>query len=238
MAGDGTTFEGGIRTAILSPFRWVLFIVALVLGVVVGRILIDGSGLAGKIAPEDTPLQTSSLEQEFAVAQQCPDFLGSTHERAQRWVQWVSVTFLEPQKHPEKAAGTSKANLGKTDIEAAFQRGVDRLGMELTAVPHGVLILTARLAIVVSFIPTLALGFVLALLDGLAARSIRRYAGARESATIYHRTKYHNVVFVTVVTVAYLWWPWPAVPNPYAILAVIFSALLLRFQAKFYKKYV
>ena len=47
-----------------------------------------------------------------------------------------------------------------------------------------------RLALWLSAMPPVALGYAVGMIDGLVERSIRRYSGGRESATLYHRAKY------------------------------------------------
>ena len=47
-----------------------------------------------------------------------------------------------------------------------------------------------RLALWLSAIVPIALGYAVGMIDGLVERSIRRYSGGRESATLYHRAKY------------------------------------------------
>jgi hypothetical protein len=95
-----------------------------------------------------------------------------------------------------------------------------------------------RLGSLATVLPTLALAYCVASVDGLVARAIRRARGGRESASLYHRAKHLQVVvLVTSVAVSllvpasldtrYVWVP-----------AVLFVAILAHLQWAYYKKHL
>ena len=74
--------------------------------------------------------------------------------------------------------------------------------------------------------------------DGLTERAIRRSCGGRESASLYHRAKYLQMVALGLGGVALLVWPGPVAWELCAGLIVILTAWLARQQWAFYKKHL
>lgn len=64
-----------------------------------------------------------------------------------------------------------------------------------------------RAGILVRFLPLLALLYVVGAVDGLSQRAIRRAQAARESASLYHRAKYGQVVVLALGGAVVLVWP-------------------------------
>lgn len=233
MAGSEATFQHGLRQAISTPFYVAQFLGIGFTVILVGRMLIDlfitGSDPAGLQAAEQ------ALYRELALTQTLPDVGGPASERALRWAaiayDWL---FLK--------TGVDKTLIAPdiSQIEYVFRRGMNSA---LTK-PHwqammmGVQSLAIRASMIQSMLPTLALAYTLAIVDGLVARWVRREAGGRESSTIYHRAKYFHAVGLTLFVMAWFWYPqgfdfWFAT----AVIAVM-GGVLLRMQLMFYKKYV
>jgi hypothetical protein len=98
-------------------------------------------------------------------------------------------------------------------------------------------ILGLRLASMVRGLPLAALLLAVALIDGMAARAVRREAGGRESAGAYHRAKHAFVGLLGGGTCIALLWPWPVAWNWLLPLYLVALALLARHQAAAYKKH-
>ena len=89
-----------------------------------------------------------------------------------------------------------------------------------------------------TMLPTLGLAYLVAGIDGLVARWIRRESGGRESSTIYHRAKYFHAVGATLFVMIWFWYP-----NGFdfwleTLVMAVLGGGLLRTQLMFYKKYV
>jgi hypothetical protein len=95
-----------------------------------------------------------------------------------------------------------------------------------------------RLALWLSAIVPIALGYAVGMIDGLVERSIRRHSGGRESATLYHRAKYAIAGAVGSWLFVYVCIPmtFELKCGSWATAAVI--GLLSRLQWMYYKKYV
>jgi hypothetical protein len=95
-----------------------------------------------------------------------------------------------------------------------------------------------RLALWLSAIPPVALGYSVGMVDGLVERSIRRYSGGRESATLYHRAKYAIASTVGLWLFVYVCMPMPLELQNWSWVAAGAIGAMSRLQWKYYKKYV
>ena len=99
-------------------------------------------------------------------------------------------------------------------------------------------LLGVRFATVLRFVPLLLLLYAVGTADGLTERAIRRSCGGRESASLYHRAKYLQVVALGLGGVALLVWPGPVAWELCAGVIVVVTGGLARMQWAFYKKHL
>jgi hypothetical protein len=102
----------------------------------------------------------------------------------------------------------------------------------------GTQLLGVRFASFMRFLPLLLLFYAVGAVDGLTERAIRRSCGGRESASLYHRAKYLQIVVLGLGGVALLVWPGPVAWELCAGLIVIVTGGLARMQWAFYKKHL
>ncbi len=102
----------------------------------------------------------------------------------------------------------------------------------------GTQLLGVRFATFMRFLPLLLVLYMVGAADGLTERAIRRSCGGRESASLYHRAKYLQMVALGLGGVALLVWPRPVAWEFYAGLIVIVTGVLARVQWAFYKKHL
>ncbi len=96
----------------------------------------------------------------------------------------------------------------------------------------------AKFALLLTTLPLFLAAYLVALVDGLVLRYIRREGGGRESAFIYHRSKYMSVMLLGSAMSALLLLPLEFEPRwvfPPLALCVGFMA---RIQWQYYKKYI
>ena len=102
----------------------------------------------------------------------------------------------------------------------------------------GVQLLGVRLAALALIVPLLVLTYVVAGVDGLTQRAIRRASGGRESASLYHRAKHLQVVTMATSLLIFLIWPeivdvrWFGLPLTAAL------GILTRLQWAYCKKHL
>ena len=87
-------------------------------------------------------------------------------------------------------------------------------------------------------VPLLLLLYAVGTADGLTERAIRRSSGGRESASLYHRAKYLQMVVLGLGGLALLVWPGPVAWELCAGMIVSATGGLARMQWAFYKKHL
>ena len=102
----------------------------------------------------------------------------------------------------------------------------------------GTQLLGVRFATFMRFLPLLLVLYMVGAADGLTERAIRRSCGGRESASLYHRAKYLQLVALGLGGVALLVWPGPVAWELCAGMIVSATGGLARLQWAFYKKHL
>ena len=102
----------------------------------------------------------------------------------------------------------------------------------------GTQLLGVRFATFMRFLPLLLLLYVVGAADGLTERAIRRSCGGRESASLYHRAKYLQVVVLGLGGVALWVWPGAVAWTQCAGFIVVATSALARVQWTYYKKHL
>jgi len=102
----------------------------------------------------------------------------------------------------------------------------------------GTQLLGVRFATFMRFLSLLLLLYAVGTADGLTERAIRRSCGGRESASLYHRAKYLQLVALGLGGLALLVWPEPVAWELCAALIVIVTRGLARMQWAVYKKHL
>ena len=102
----------------------------------------------------------------------------------------------------------------------------------------GTQLLGVRFATFLRFLPLLLLFYAVGAVDGLTERAIRKSCGGRESASLYHRAKYLQLVALGLGGVALLVWPGPVAWELCAGVIVVVTGGLARMQWAFYKKHL
>ena len=95
-----------------------------------------------------------------------------------------------------------------------------------------------RAGILVRFLPLFILMYVVGATDGVSQRAIRQAKAGRESASLYHRAKYAQVVVLVTGVVGVLMWPAPVSWEFCWLLVAVVVGVLAAGQWAFYKKHV
>lgn len=102
----------------------------------------------------------------------------------------------------------------------------------------GTQLLGVRIGILGCYLPLLVVLYATGVIDGLSRRMVRRARVGRESASLYHRAKYLQVVILALGSFVVLVWPAPVAWGGCAGLAAMSIAGLAAVQWAFYKKHV
>jgi hypothetical protein len=102
----------------------------------------------------------------------------------------------------------------------------------------GTQLLGVRFATLIRFLPLLMLLNAVGVVDGLTARAIRRSCGGRESASLYHRAKYLQMMVLGLGSVALSVWPGPVAWEWCLEIAAALAGWLAREQWSYYKKHL
>lgn len=99
--------------------------------------------------------------------------------------------------------------------------------------------IAVRLVVMWFALPLFGMLFLLAIIDGLVRRDLRKWSGGRESSFVYHHAKKLTTWGLTGGFAIYLAWPFGGI-NPVAIVTALslFSAAALTITVASFKKYL
>ena len=233
VASRAATLHGGYAGAFSAPLRYLACLTVLLAGLLLAAWVIAGF-LVFKIWPDGIrPLEVAITTTAAAV----DGLYGLPFLKAQG-VAWGNglyhALFVAPAIEPIITADPQRL--------ASFDQAVQRFFVSLLPALQVAMLATKlyglRLALWLSAVLPVALGYAVGMIDGLVERSIRRYLGGRESATLYHRAKYAIAGVVGASLFVYV-----CVPITFDLQRgswVIATGIgaLSRLQWKYYKKYV
>jgi integrating conjugative element membrane protein (TIGR03747 family) len=121
-------------------------------------------------------------------------------------------------------------------VRRAFGAG---LKVDLTVASYATILFGVKLAIMALAAPLFAVLMAVAVVDGGVQRFIRKACGGMESSSIYHRVKLYGVLMLPpFATTLFFCVPVAFDPAWIYVPTAVLSAILLRFQMTYYKKYV
>ena len=107
---------------------------------------------------------------------------------------------------------------------------------KLETIMLGTQLVGLRVSILARFIPLIALLQMVGVLEGLSRRAARRATADRESAYLYHRAKYGQLVALMLGSAVLIWWPSPLAWVPCGAGLATLASLLAAARWAFYKK--
>ncbi|MCG5526437.1 TIGR03747 family integrating conjugative element membrane protein [Ectothiorhodospira haloalkaliphila] len=168
-----------------------------------------------------------------------------------------SLLVSEPADYARQFADTSYRLLFEmTRVEIAIQwlsRPIDPRGSTLQATlrqGYGVIeahvvaamtitqVFAVRLAVLTLAMPVFVLFGLVAIVDGLVQRDLRRWTGGRESSFVYHHAKRLILPSIILTWVVYLGMPVSVHPNYVVLPFALLTALALAVTASTFKKYL
>ncbi|CDH06731.1 conserved hypothetical protein; putative membrane protein [Xenorhabdus bovienii str. oregonense] len=95
-----------------------------------------------------------------------------------------------------------------------------------------------RLAILLLSVPLFVMVVLVALVDGLGRRDLRRYGAGYESSFVYHHAKRGIKPACTIPCVLYLFWPDVVYPTVILLPAALFLGMTVVITTSMFKKYL
>ena len=233
VASRAATLHGGYAGAFSAPFRYLAYLTVLLAGLLLAAWVIAGFLVFKIWADGIQPLEVAIATTAAAV----DGLYGIPFLRVQG-VAWANglyyALFVAPAIEQIIIADPHQLTPFDQTVQRFFVSMLSALQVAMLATKlYGL-----RLALWLSAILPVALSYAVGMIDGLIERSIRRYSGGRESATLYHRAKYAIAGVVGLSLFVYVCVPmtFELQCGSWAMAALI--GVLSRLQWKYYKKYV
>ena len=137
-------------------------------------------------------------------------------------VEWLSIPA-----HPEDGRMVNSLRNGYQSIEPYVLAG-----MAITQV------FALRLGVLTLAMPVFVLFAMVALVDGLVQRDLRRWGGGRESSFVYHHAKRLMAPSIAMAWVVYLALPFSVHPNWVILPFALLNAITIAITASSFKKYL
>jgi integrating conjugative element membrane protein (TIGR03747 family) len=138
----------------------------------------------------------------------------------------------------EEAYFLAKAGASPSGLDAALYRFLLANAETVEVAMLIARLYGAKAAMLVGALPLFVLVYLVAMVDGLTARYIRKQGGGRESAFIYHRAKWAIVMLIGSAVVFLLLLPLSYSPRWLLPSMALVIGVLARTQWAYYKKYL
>lgn len=237
MASRNASFhDRDIAGVLLAPLKWFCISVMILLGLILAAWIIDWVLVFRIWSDGIAPLQRI-LEQDIARTYDIGCWCGDLPKLALGAANiFYDLIFRLSGIHDMGVRFAEGAALSVPDtiVRNAYVANFEAIQVAML----GTQLFGVRLATLAEVLPLTALGYGVAMADGLVQRAIRRVSGGRESSSIYHRAKYLQLaLFVTSATI-FLLWPSSIDLLAMSIMALAIAAVLVRVQWSYYKKHL
>ena len=228
--------ERGIGAALVAPLVRLAWAAAVLVSLLVAALCVDGV-FVFHVWPEGVEHLRAILAKDLAkVAQIGGDNPLLTEVAIGTANALYALLFEVTGIHEMGMRFAEGAALSIPDTITRSAYLAHRAGIEVVMV--GTQLFGVRVALLGSGVPLLVLLYVVALVDGLVQRAVRRASGGRESSGLYHRAKYLQTLLAAGVLAIVLLLPVSADPRWVGVPATVLMALAARVQGSYYKKHL
>lgn len=237
MASRNATFYGsGVSGALFAPLKWVFYALMLLLVLILAAWIVDWI-FVFRAWPEGLAQLKSILSEDLARTAS----LGGWHNELTRFSVGTANFLYEgvfklTGIHNMGSRFAESASLSIPDTVARNTYVANYAAIQVAMT--GIQLFGVRLAVVLASLPLFGLAYAVAMADGLVQRAIRSLSGGHESSSIYHRAKYFQISLVSATAALCLLLPLSIDPRWILLPSVTVSALLVRWQWVYYKKYL
>ncbi len=237
MASRNASFhEGGIAGALLAPLKFAFVLSLTLLGILVAVWIVDWICVF-KVWPEGIDRLRSILAADLARGRDLAAWQGAVPGAVTGTANLLyGVVFRFTGIHDMGMRFAEGAALSIPDTIVRNTYLANREAIEVAMI--GTQLLGVRLATLALLAPIFVLIYLVAGVDGLTQRAIRRASGGRESASLYHRAKHLQVALMAAGLLICLFWPaavdvrWIGLPLAATL------GILARLQWAYYKKHL
>ena len=235
MAAEGSGKDGVLLRALVRPLKLPLLVLGGLMGVLAAGWCIHGAA-ALWFWPDGVAGLRRVLEFEVGAAAEIAG--------CQQWGQGLAVEWANQLYRMVfrwsglEAMAWQMASAQPLSIPDSVLRDfwhANRETVELCMLSTQ--LIGVRMVSMLRMLPLVSLLCAIALVDGLAARAIRRISAGRESAGAYHRAKHLLVGLIGALVCLGLLWPGRIDWQVAGLVTAGVLALLVRMQASHYKKH-
>ncbi len=237
MASRNASFhEGGIAGALLAPLKLAFALMLTFLGILVAAWTVDWM-FVFKVWPDGIDRLRSILAADLARARDLATWQGGVPGAVTGTANFLyALVFRFTGIHDMgmRFAEGAALSIPDTIVRNTYLANIEAIEVAMI----GTQLLGVRLATLVLIAPLLVLIYVVAGVDGLTQRAIRRASGGRESASLYRRAKHLQVALIAIGLLTGLLWPasvdvrWIGLPLAATL------GILARLQWVYYKKHL
>ncbi len=237
MASRNASFhEGGFAGALLAPLKLILALTMAFIGILVVAWIVDWV-FVFKVWPDGIVRLKGILAEDLARARELAAWQGGAPGAVTGTANFLyGLVFRVTGIHE---MGMRFAEGAALSIPDAIVRNTYLVNIEAIEVAMiGTQLLGVRLATLVLIAPLLVLIYLVAGVDGLTQRAIRRASGGRESASLYRRAKHLQIVLVVMAGAMSLIQPESIDPRLIWVPCAVLVGIFARLQWAYYKKHL
>ncbi len=237
MASRESSFhERGIAGALFAPLKWSFGALLVLLALILAAWIVDWV-FVFKVWPDGLDRLQHILDEDLASAAQLwdsyrefPRFAAATANFLYAMLFKVTGIHDMGARFAEGAALSIPDTLVRDTYIANFEAiRVAIVGTQLFGI---------RLATLLMATPLLGLVYLVASTDGIVQRAVRRASGGRESASLYHRAKYLQLLLLVMSGAVGLLLPMSLDLRYIWVPVAVVLAILARVQWAYYKKHL
>ncbi len=237
MASRNASFnEGVVAGALLAPLKLGFLLMLTLVGILVATWIVDWT-FVFKVWPEGVGRLKGILAADLARTLELAEWQGEVPSVVTGTANFLyGLVFGVTGIHDMglRFAEGAALSIPDTIVRTAYLANTEAIEVAMI----GTQLLGVRLATLGMMVPLLVLVYLIAAVDGLTQRAIRRACGGRESASLYHRAKYLQVMLVVMGGALVLIQPVSIDPRLIWVPSMLLLGLLARLQWACYKKHL
>ena len=236
VSRNASFHEGGFVGALLAPLKFVFALTLAFIGFLVVAWIVDWT-FVFKVWPDGIDRLKGVLAEDLARARDLAEWQGAVPSAVTGTANFLyALVFRVTGIHDMgmRFAEGVALSIPDTIVRNTYLANIEAIEVAMI----GTQLLGVRLVTLVLIAPLLVLIYVVAGVDGLTQRAIRRASGGRESASLYHRAKHLQVALMATGLLICLFWPasvdvrWIGLPLATSL------GILARLQWAYYKKHL